>query len=111
MSEAVAGELLAASRELGEAVNPTIYPTVAMVERETHFNAMNPFWRAPIAYGAALVLLVISLVFVNGRGQADAVLAFCGRRCTVSGWLLLPPVSGWRCMDSIFACGSRAGPR
>ncbi len=40
-------KFLAASRALGEAVNPTKYPTVAMIERETHFNAMNPFWQAP----------------------------------------------------------------
>ena len=47
MSEAAAAKFLTASRELGEAVNPTKYPTVAMIERETHFNAMNPFWQAP----------------------------------------------------------------
>ena len=44
VSEAAAAKFLAASRELGEAVNPTKYPTVATIERETHFNAMNPFY-------------------------------------------------------------------
>ena len=43
VSEAAAAKFLTASRELGEAVNPTKYPTVATIERETHFNAMNPF--------------------------------------------------------------------
>ena len=38
-----------------------------MIERETHFNAFNPFWQAPIAYGAALVLLAVSLGFTAGR--------------------------------------------
>ncbi len=28
-----------------------------MIERETHFNAMNPFWQAPLAYGAAVAAL------------------------------------------------------
>ena len=51
--QAAADAMLASSRKLGEGVNPTKYPTVAMIERETHFNAMNPFWQAPIAYGTA----------------------------------------------------------
>jgi ABC-type transport system involved in cytochrome c biogenesis permease subunit len=66
VSEAAASGLLTASRSLGEAINPTKYPTVAMIDRETHFNAMNPFWQAPIAYGTALALLAVSLGFVAG---------------------------------------------
>ncbi len=52
VSQEVASKFLAASRSLGEAVNLTKYPTVAMIDRETHFNAMNPFWQAPYAYGS-----------------------------------------------------------
>ena len=37
-------------------MNPSKYPTLASIERETHFNAINPFWQAPFAYGAALAL-------------------------------------------------------
>ena len=51
VSQDVASRFLTTSRELGEAVNPTRYPTAAMIERETHFNAMNPFWQAPLAMG------------------------------------------------------------
>ncbi len=40
-----------------------------MIERETHFNAMNPFWQAPFAYGTALALLAISLGFVTVTGS------------------------------------------
>src|SRR5262249_33628706 len=69
VSEAVASGLLSASRSLGEAVNPTKYPTVAMIERETHFNAMNPFWQAPLAYGTALALLAVSLGFAPATGK------------------------------------------
>ena len=64
--EAAADAMLASSRELGESVNPTKYPTVAMIERETHFNAMNPFWQAPFAYGTALVLLAGEPGFTGG---------------------------------------------
>jgi ABC-type transport system involved in cytochrome c biogenesis permease subunit len=60
-----AAKFLSATRALGQAVNPTKYPTVAAIERETHFNAINPFWQAPYAYGAALALLAISLGFVS----------------------------------------------
>jgi ABC-type transport system involved in cytochrome c biogenesis permease subunit len=63
LSLPMAQRFLTASRELGEAVNPTKYPTVGMIEREANFNAMNPFWQAPMAYGAAVALLVLSLAF------------------------------------------------
>jgi ABC-type transport system involved in cytochrome c biogenesis permease subunit len=68
VGESTAERFLSATRALGEAVNPSKYPTVAMVERETHFNSMNPFWQAPYAYGAALALLALSLGFVSVRG-------------------------------------------
>jgi ABC-type transport system involved in cytochrome c biogenesis permease subunit len=71
VSTAAAAKFLAASRELGEAVNPTKYPTATMIERETHFNAMNPFWQAPYAYGAATALLLISLGFVTVAGKSS----------------------------------------
>jgi ABC-type transport system involved in cytochrome c biogenesis permease subunit len=65
VSEAAAARFLATSRELGEAVNPTAYPTATTVERETHFNAMNPFYEATYGYGSAVVLLLLSLGFVS----------------------------------------------
>ena len=40
-----------------------------MIERETHFNAMNPFWQAPFAYGAGVVLLVFALAFATITGK------------------------------------------
>src|SRR5207248_2253978 len=69
VSPSATSELLTASRSLGEAVNPTKYPTVAMIEQETHFNATNPFWQAPYAYGTALLLLALSLGFVTATGK------------------------------------------
>jgi ABC-type transport system involved in cytochrome c biogenesis permease subunit len=69
LSPDVAALFLKTSRELGEAVNPTRYPTVAMIERETHFNAMSPFWLAPAGYGAGVALLVISLAIGTLTGK------------------------------------------
>ena len=40
-------------------MNPTSIRPMPMIERETHFNAMNPFSQAPIAYGAGVVLLLL----------------------------------------------------
>ncbi|MGO9470955.1 MAG: cytochrome c biogenesis protein [Isosphaeraceae bacterium] len=68
VASSTASKFLSATRALGEAVNATKYPTVAMIDRETHFNAMNPFWQAPYAYGIALALLAISLGFVTVTG-------------------------------------------
>jgi ABC-type transport system involved in cytochrome c biogenesis permease subunit len=68
LSEDVAARFLSSSRGLGEAVNPR-YPTVPMVERETHFNSLKPFWLAPAAYGAGVALLVISLAIATLTGK------------------------------------------
>ena len=64
VAEATAAEFLTASRSLGEAVS-TEYPSVPTIERETYFNATNPFWKAPFAYGFAVMLLVVGLAFVS----------------------------------------------
>src|SRR5262249_24812123 len=69
VSQDVAARVLTSSRELGEAVNATRYPTVEMIDRETHFNAMNPFWEAPFAYGARVILLVFALAFATITGK------------------------------------------
>ena len=71
VSDAAAAKFLTAARELGEAVNPTKYPTVPMIERETHFNAMNPFWQAPYAYGAATLLLLLCMGIVVPSGPSS----------------------------------------
>jgi len=78
LSLPLAKRFLTTSRDLGEAVNPTIYPSLAMVERETHFNAMNPFWQAPLAYGAAVALLVLSLACATVVGKSSSLPAILG---------------------------------
>ena len=107
---AAAATMLASSRKLGEAVNPTKYPTVAMIERETHFNAMNPFWQAPyrLRRGAG----------ASGRepgvrgGPEDRSRGGSGQGVYLAGharrW---PPASPWRSTASTCGSGSRAGRR
>ena len=85
-AEAAADAMLASSRKLGETLNPTKYATVAMIDRETHFNAMNPFWQAPIAYGTAVALLAVSLGFVAGR---EVVHGAAGQGLYLAGMLAL----------------------
>ncbi len=78
LSSPLAERFLTASRGLGEAVNPSFYPSLASVERETHFNAMNPFWQAPMAYGAAVVLLVLSLACATVVGKSSSLPGLVG---------------------------------
>ncbi|MCA1685078.1 MAG: ABC transporter permease, partial [Planctomycetia bacterium] len=63
VAEVKTAALVATARSLGESVNPTMFPTVAAIERETHFNEWNPFFKAPAAYLLAVVMLAVSLGF------------------------------------------------
>jgi ABC-type transport system involved in cytochrome c biogenesis permease subunit len=110
-----ARDFQAASRALGEAVNPTKYPSVETIDRETHFNAMNPFWQAPFAYGAAVLLLVLSLAF----GSIGAKASFLGRLVSslyligigalgigilleIVGFYLRVQISGWAPVTNMY---------
>ena len=108
-----ADAMLASSRRLGESVNPTKYPTVAMIERETHFNAMNPFWQAPIAYGTAVVLLLVSLGFTAGRKSFTGLLGqgfypigmlalATGIALEIYGFALRIQISGWAPVTNMY---------
>ncbi len=70
IDEPVATKLLAASRSLGESVSPQ-YPSAALIERETRFNALNPFLIAPFSYGTALLILVLTLVCLKATTPAS----------------------------------------
>src|SRR5262245_35251244 len=113
VSEASASAMLASSRSLGQAVSRAKYPTAAMIERETHFNSANPFWQAPIAYGAALGLLAISLGFVAGRhtvvGRAGHALYLMGMialaagiALEIYGFSLRIRISGWAPVTNMY---------
>lgn len=81
-----ADALLAASRALGEAVNPQHYPPATIIDRESRFNAVNPFYQAPFAYGLALALLAVALGFSGGR---IAEMGAAGRGLYGAGMLAL----------------------
>ncbi len=113
VSREAADGMLASSRKLGESVNPSKYPTVAMIERETHFNAANPFWKAPIAYGTAVVLLMVSLGFTAGRksftgllGQGFSPMGMLalatGIGLEIYGFALRILISGWAPVTNMY---------
>jgi ABC-type transport system involved in cytochrome c biogenesis permease subunit len=113
VSEAAASAMLASSRKLGEAVNSGKYPTLAMIERETHFNTFNPFWQAPIAYGTALALLAVSLGFVAGRSSlagrlgrgvylVGMIALAAGIVLEIYGFSLRIQISGWAPVTNMY---------
>jgi ABC-type transport system involved in cytochrome c biogenesis permease subunit len=57
--------LLEAATDLGDTVNESYYPTLGEMAREVHFNELAPFFKAPIAYGLALLALTFSLMATN----------------------------------------------
>jgi ABC-type transport system involved in cytochrome c biogenesis permease subunit len=65
LPESKAVAVVSAARALGaEGGN---YPTVAAMQRESHYNRFSPFFHAPEAYGLGLALLLLSMVFVVGK--------------------------------------------
>ncbi len=113
ISQSAADTLLSSSRTLGESVSKSKYPTLAVIERETHFNAMNPFWQAPIAYGTALVLLTISLGFTAGRKSFTGLLGqgfypigmlalATGIALEIYGFALRIMISGWAPVTNMY---------
>ena len=113
VSLAAADAMLASSRRLGEALNATKYATVAMIDRETHFNSMNPFWQAPVAYGAALIFLALSLGVVSGPGTlmgrlrqglylAGMIALAAGIALEVYGFFLRIRISGWAPVTNMY---------
>ena len=57
--------LIDSARDLGDEVNASFYPAPSAMAREVHFNDLAPFFKAPIAYGVALLALIFSLIVTN----------------------------------------------
>jgi ABC-type transport system involved in cytochrome c biogenesis permease subunit len=72
VAETTASRFMTASRALGEAVSSQ-YPSTAIIDRETRFNAVNPFGLAPYAYGTAMVLLVLSLTCFQTTSESSPI--------------------------------------
>ena len=88
-----------------------------MIERETHFNAMNPFWQAPYAYGAGVALARLSLGIRLGRparssfpalmGSTIYRLGLVGARALgialeIYGFYLRVRISGWAPVTNMY---------
>lgn len=105
---------LAASRTLGEAINPSYYPTVAAIERETMFNASAPFWWAWPTYFVATLLLAMSLGFKGfprssflglfGKGTYGlGILALIGAiGLEVNGFYYRVRITGWAPVTNMY---------
>ncbi|MGC8640913.1 MAG: cytochrome c biogenesis protein [Isosphaeraceae bacterium] len=113
VSKDTASALLASSRELGEAVDKARYADQGMINLETHFNSMAPFSQAPIAYGAGLLLLALSLGFaarresVVGRlGQGVYLAGMTGLAAgiilEIYGFYLRIRISGWAPVTNMY---------
>lgn len=76
-----------ASRALGESVGSPQYPSVAAIDREVYFNRTNPFYKAPVYYAAALVILAITLGFTGV--ERNSLVRLGGRSLYVVGILAL----------------------
>jgi len=114
VDQAAASALVASARSLGQAVSPESYPPVSAIARETHFNAMSPFWLAPIGYGLAVALLAVSVGFIRfepktllGRfGRATYGLGLAGLVAGIAleayGFNLRIRISGWAPVTNMY---------
>jgi ABC-type transport system involved in cytochrome c biogenesis permease subunit len=114
VAENVAGDFLKSTRSLGEAAASS-YPSVATIERETRFNATNPFWLAPYDYGAGLLLLVLSLAITQTTSERSRVRAagkglywlgmaalVAGIATEIWGFYLRIRISGWAPVTNMY---------
>jgi ABC-type transport system involved in cytochrome c biogenesis permease subunit len=113
LEEAPARALLDAARALGSSTNPAKYPSADAMARETQFNRLAPFAKAPWAYGAALVLLLLSLgidarpgswVDRVGRGLYGLgwVAFLAGVAFEIVGFTFRVAISGWAPVTNMY---------
>jgi ABC-type transport system involved in cytochrome c biogenesis permease subunit len=106
--------LVAAARALGESASPASYPTVSAIDREAYFNDTNPFFKAPAAYGFAVMLLAIALgfrgferkSFLGAFGRfthvAGVVALLAGIVLEAIGFYLRVRISGWAPVTNMY---------
>jgi ABC-type transport system involved in cytochrome c biogenesis permease subunit len=114
VGEAHTRALVDAARALGEAVNPTGYPAVEAIQRETYFNESSPFWKAQWAYMLATVLLGACVGFMGferrsalgGFGRllyAAGMLGLLGGiALEVQGFYYRVRISGWAPVTNMY---------
>ena len=110
--------LVDSARDLGMAVGPSWYPSPAEMAREEHFNEFAPFFKAPMAYLAGVVLLLLSLVArsydspgnrIAGFGRLSKAFYLAGMVGFASGialeaygFVLRVRISGWAPVSNMY---------
>jgi ABC-type transport system involved in cytochrome c biogenesis permease subunit len=103
--------VVAAGRDLGTAAGK--YPPLAAMQRETHFNRFAPFYKAPMAFGLAVLLLVLALgISSQGRNAASGLgtalyrLGMAGFVAGIAlelyGFYLRVRISGWAPVTNMY---------
>jgi ABC-type transport system involved in cytochrome c biogenesis permease subunit len=107
-----AATLLAAVRKLGSSSNDS-YPSASILALETRYNRHAPFYWAPVPYGCALLLLLISIGITAERhsvaGTFGRVLYVLGLSSLVLGivfeiygFSLRVRISGWAPVTNMY---------
>jgi ABC-type transport system involved in cytochrome c biogenesis permease subunit len=109
---AKAAAVTVSARALGQAVAPSRYPLPHVMQRETTFNAFNPFYWAPVGYLVALALLAMSLGFASTTGPTATLGRFlylggmlglgAGIVTEVVGFTLRILISGWAPVTNMY---------
>lgn len=110
--------LIQSARDLGTVINPDGYPSPETMTREAHFNDVAPFFKAPIAYGSALFLLLMSLVtssfgksmkLDNSFGKVSTGLYLAGLAAfaagiglEIYGFYLRVRITGWAPVSNMY---------
>jgi ABC-type transport system involved in cytochrome c biogenesis permease subunit len=111
LAESKAQALISAARELGSSVGT--YPPAAEMTRESHFNSFAPFYKAPMAYGFAVVLLLLSLAITadpestvaklaNGMYRLGMVGFVTGIILEAYGFYLRVSITGWAPVTNMY---------
>lgn len=114
ISNATAAAFVASIRQVGESVGQ--YPSVASLDRESHFNSFAPFFQAPTVYGAGLFFLLFSLVFTGIGANSGGLFAKLGKLTyglgmagflsgillEVYGFYLRIMISGWAPVTNMY---------
>lgn len=108
----LAAAVVATAHALGAELNGTHYPTTEAIDREIYFNETAPFFKAPVAYGAALFCLILCLAITARRGlgaslrrtlYAFGILTFsAGILLEVFGFYLRVRISGWAPVTNMY---------
>ncbi|MHC5543357.1 cytochrome c biogenesis protein, partial [Singulisphaera rosea] len=114
IAAAKSDDLLAKARGLGLELSKETYPTTESMDLEAHFNATNPFFKAPYGYGLALAFLSVSLLFMSVKKPSPlwwsgtAIYAggllglIAGIGLEIQGFMMRVLISGWAPVTNMY---------